>query len=269
MAGCIVTPAAGSSFKRGDLVFGCPTNSPLAGGALSEFVACEKNNVVLLPKGLNAIDASTVCVAGMTAYQTIVPRVKKGDKVLINGGSGGVGVFGIQIAKVVGCHVTATCSTANVELCKSLGADVVVDYKKGSVAEQLKASGVKFDHVLDNVGGDNLELYWKCHEYTKPGAVYMMVGGSPSIGHAIERTKIKMIPSFLGGGRRKIEGFFAKPVAEDLSQLGAWMAEGRVRAVIDSKFSFEEAAKAFERLKTGRAKGKVVVDVALATYQKL
>jgi NADPH:quinone reductase-like Zn-dependent oxidoreductase len=123
IAGCIVTPASGSPLKRGDLVFGCPSNTPLAGGALTEFAVCEKGNVVAVPEGVSAIDASTVCVAGLTAYQTIVPRVKKGDKVLINGGSGGVGVFGIQIAKVVGCHVTATCSTANIELCKSLGAE--------------------------------------------------------------------------------------------------------------------------------------------------
>jgi NADPH:quinone reductase-like Zn-dependent oxidoreductase len=80
--------------------------------------------------------------------------------------------------------------------------------------------------------------------------------------------KVKMIPSFLGGGKRKIEGFFAVPVAEDLRQIGAWMAEGKVKAVIDSEFSFEEAPKSFERLKTGRARGKIVVDVALETYHR-
>lgn len=249
-------------------MFGVSGSSPLAGGGLSEFALCGKDAVVALPKGVSVVDASTIAVAGLTAYQTIVPRVKKGDKVFINGGSGGTGVFGIQIAKAVGCHVTTSCSTPNVELCKSLGADVVVDYKKGNVVEALKASGVKFDHVVDNVGGNDLELYWKCHEYTKPGVVYIAVGGEPSLGHALERTKIKIIPSFLGGGKRKMEGFFATTVAKDLEQIGAWMTEGKVRAVIDSRFKFEEAPKAFERLKTGRARGKIVIDVASDADQK-
>jgi alkaline phosphatase D len=83
-----------------------------------------------------------------------VPHVKSGDKVFINGGSGGTGCFGIQIANAVGCHVTTSCSTANVEFCKSLGAEEVVDYRKGSVIEALKASGVKFGHVVDNIGTD-------------------------------------------------------------------------------------------------------------------
>jgi len=268
VAGRIVTPAAGSPFKRGDLVFGASGSSPFAGSGLSQFTLCEKNYLVAVPEGVSLADAAATPVAGLTAYQTIVPRVKKGDKIFINGGSGGTGVFGIQIAKAVGCHVTISCSTPNVELCKSLGADEVVDYKKGSVAKALKASGVKFDHVVDNVGGGDLELYWKSHEYTKPEAVYILVAGALSLGHAIEMLKVKTIPSFLGGGKRKLEGFFATPNQDHLTQIGAWMAEGKVRAVIDSKFSFEDAPKAFERLKTGRARGKIVVDVALETYEK-
>lgn len=98
-------------------------------------------------------------VAGLTAYQSIVPRVKQGDRVFINGGSGGVGCFGIQLAKVVGCHVTTSCSERNVELCRRLGADGVVDYTKVSVADALKEKGWKFDHVVDNVG-TNEELIW-------------------------------------------------------------------------------------------------------------
>jgi NADPH:quinone reductase-like Zn-dependent oxidoreductase len=204
-------------------------------------------------------------VAGLTAYQTIVPKVKKGDKVFINGGSGGTGVFGIQIAKAVGCHVTTTCSTANIELCKNLGADEVVDYRQESVIEALKARGYKFDHVVDNVGTD-MNLYWHCHEYTKPGAVYVMVAGAPTLGHAVDMLKVRTWPSFLGGGKRKLEGFLAKPVYEELEQIGAWMKEGKIKPIIDQKFSFEQAPEAFEKLKTGRAKGKVVVDVASKSY---
>jgi NADPH:quinone reductase-like Zn-dependent oxidoreductase len=266
-AGCIVTPATGSSLKRGQLFFGASGTTPFAGGALSEFTLTEKENAVALPNGVDPIDAATIGVAGLTAYQSIVPKVKKGDKVFINGGSGGTGVFGIQIAKAVGCHVTTTCSTANVELCKSLGADEVVDYEQSNVVEALKASGHKFDHVVDNVGADP-KLYWHCHEYTKPGAVYVMVGGTPSLGSAFDTFKMMLWPGSLGGGRRKFTGFFPKPKYEDLEQIGTWMKEGKVKAVIDQKFSFEQAPKAFEKLKTGRAKGKIVVDVASETYRK-
>lgn len=268
IAGRIVTPAPGSPLKRGDLVFGASGTSPFAGGGLSEFAIAGKDNVVRVPEGVSLIDAAAVPIAGLTAYQTIVPRVKKGDHIFINGGSGGTGIFGIQMAKAVGCHVTTSCSTPNVELCRSLGADEVVDYRQGSVAAALKARGVLFDHVVDNVGGEDLELYWKCHEFTKPGAVYVLVGGSPTLSRVVENAKVRLLPGFLGGGKRKLEGFFASPKAADLTQIGVWMAEGKVKSVIDSKFSFEEAPKAFERLRTGRSRGKVVVDVALKTYKE-
>jgi NADPH:quinone reductase-like Zn-dependent oxidoreductase len=266
-AGCIVTPASGSSLKRGQLFFGVAGVTYLAGGALSEFALTEKASAVALPDGVDPIDAATIGVAGLTAYQTIVPNVKKGDKVFINGGSGGTGVFGIQIAKAVGCYVATTCSTANVELCKSLGADEVVDYKKQSVVEALKASGHRYDHVVDNVGADTT-LYWRCHEYTTPRAVYVMVAGTPSLGFAAAVLKMKLWPGFLGGGKRKYESFFAKPKCEDLEQIGTWMKEGKVKPIIDQKFPFEKAPKAFEKLKTGRARGKIVVDIASETYRK-
>jgi len=223
--------------------------------------------VVALTDGVDPVDAGTIGVAGLTAYQSIVPRVKKGDKVFINGGSGGTGVFGIQIAKAVGCHVTTSCSTTNVDLCKSLGADEVIDYKKQSVIEALKASGQKFDHAVDNVTGDK-ELYWRCHEYMQPGALYILVGGSPSFGHIADALKRKTLPRFLGGIKGNVEGFWPEPKSEDLEQIGKWMKEGKVRAVIDQKFLFEEAPRAFEKLKTGRAKGKIVVDVASETYKQ-
>lgn len=268
IAGRIVTPASGSSLRRGDLVFGAAGSSPVAGGGLSEFALCEKNNLVAIPEGVSLTDAATVPVAGLTAYQTIVPRVKKGDNVFINGGSGGTGVFGIQIAKALGCYVATSCSTPNVEICKSLGADEVVDYRKTNVAQALKESGIKFDHVVDNVGTSGLELYWRSHEYTKPEAVYILIAGAPSLRHLRDMMKYKCLPGFLGGGKRNIEGFFAEPRPDELTRIGEWMKEGKIRAVVDSKFAFEEVPKAIEKLKTGRARGKIVVNVALETYEK-
>jgi NADPH:quinone reductase-like Zn-dependent oxidoreductase len=266
-AGCIVTPATGSSLKPGQLVYGVSAKTPWAGGALAEFSLADKGTTHALPEGVDPVDAASAGVAGVTAYQSIVPHVKKGDRVFINGGSGGCGVFGIQIAKAVGCYVATSCSTANVELCRGLGADEVMDYKKESVLEALKASNVKFDHVVDNVG-TTMELYWHCHEFTKPEARYIMVGGGPGVGSATERFKAKRLPSFLGGGKRSYVGFWPEVKLEDLGQIGTWMKEGKVRAVIEEKFPFEDAQKAFMKLKTGRTRGKIVVDVASETYKK-
>jgi NADPH:quinone reductase-like Zn-dependent oxidoreductase len=266
-AGCIVTPATGSSLKPGQLVYGISSMTPWAGGALAEFSLANIGTTLALSEGVDPVDAASLGVAGVTAYQSIVPHVKKGDSVFINGGSGGCGVFGIQIAKAVGCYVATSCSTANVELCRSLGADEVVDYKKGSVIEKLKAGDVKFDHIVDNVG-TTMELYWHCHEFTKPEAQYIMVGGGPGVGSATERFKAKVLPSFLGGGRRSYSGFWPEAKLEDLGQIEAWMKEGKVRAVIEERYPFEDAPKAFTKLKTGRTRGKIVIDVASETYGK-
>lgn len=252
--------------EKGQLVFGAAGTNPVAGGALAEYTLVQNNSMAALPEDVDPVDAATVGVAGLTAYQSIVPNVKKGDRVFINGGSGGTGVFGIQIAKAVGCHVTTSCSTPNVDFCKALGAEEVVDYRKGSVAEALKESGVKFDHVVDNVGTDP-ELYWKCHEFTKEDALYVMVGSAASWSWVSDTIKRNLIPSVMGGGKRKFTGFTPERSIGDVGQIAEWMKDGKVRAVIDTKFGFEEAPKAFEKSRTGRAKGKIVVDVASETYK--
>ncbi|KAK5561422.1 hypothetical protein LTR46_000227 [Exophiala xenobiotica] len=266
-AGYVVKTPTDATLKRGQLVFGVTGTSPLAGGALAEFAITQKSQIVALPDGVDPILAATTPVAGLTAYQTIVPHVKQGDKIFINGGSGGTGVFGIQVAKAVGCYVTTTCSTPNVELCKSLGADEVIDYWKQNVVEALKASGHKFDHVVDNVGHD-MNLYWKCHEYTKPSAMYIFVAGDPSLGSFANSLKRRFWPGFLGGGKRKVSGFFAQPKVDQLERIVAWMKHGKIKPIIDQKFSFEEAPKAFERLKTGRARGKIIVQISSEASQK-
>lgn len=266
-AGTIVKPASNSALKPGQLVFGAAGNSPLAGGGLAEFAVSADKTTVAVPEGVNPIDGATVAVAGLTAYQSILHHVKKGDKLFINGGSGGTGVFGIQIAKAAGCHVTTTCSATNVELCKGLGADRVVDYRSEDVLEALKGSGFKFDHAVDNVG-ENKELWWRCHEYLKEDGQYVMVGAKPSLAHVTDGMKRKALPGFLGGLKRKMTGFWPQSNMEDLQQIGEWIKEGKVKPVIDGRYSFEQAPQAIERLKTGRARGKIVVDVASETERK-
>ena len=267
-AGTIVKPAQGSSLKSGQLVFGCSgANGPLAGGALREFTTTGKDSTVAVPKHLDPIDAATVGIAGLTAYQSTVPHIKKNDRVFINGGSGGTGIFGIQFAKVIGCHITTTCSTPNVELVKSLGADRVIDYKKENVLEALQNIGDKFDHAVDNVGTQH-ELPWHCHEFMKPNAKYVVVGGEPTLDGLGDMMKQKLLPKFLGGVKGNVEGFWPQQKPEDLGQIAEWMADGKVKTMIDSRFKFEEAPQAFEKLKTGRAKGKIVVDVDVESYKK-
>jgi NADPH:quinone reductase-like Zn-dependent oxidoreductase len=135
--------------KSGQLVFG-RLDSPRRFGTLGGYIIPPRAGTVPLPDGVEVDDAACIGTAGLAAYQSIVPYVKKGDGVFINGGSGGTGVFGIQIAKAKDCYVVTACSTANVELCKRLGADEVIDYKKSGVVEILKKSGRKFDLVVDN-----------------------------------------------------------------------------------------------------------------------
>ncbi|KAI9692809.1 MAG: hypothetical protein M1822_004803 [Bathelium mastoideum] len=257
--GKIATAARGSKLVKGDTVFGIAALSPLAAGALAEYVAVPTEGVAKVPPGVEPIDAATLGVAGLSAYQSIVPYVKKGDKIFINGGSGGVGVYSIQIAKILGCHVTTSCSAANVNLCRTLGADEVIDYK-GSVLEALRKSG-GFKHIVDNVGND-FQLYWQAHTYSQPSAKFVRVAGGPSLRHLAFATTARLWPGFLGGGKRQLLGFLARPRLDHLQQMGVWMAEGKMKAVIDSRFPFEKAPDAFRKLKTQRAKGKVVVDVA-------
>ena len=264
-AGRIVVPSHNSSFQRGQLVFGIVGTSPFGGGGLAEYAICQETQCIALPEGLEPLEGATVAVAGLSAIQSIRPHVKKGDSIFINGGSGGTGAFGIQIAKALDCYVATTCSTPNVELCKSLGADLVVDYKTQNVVEALNKSGRKFDHVVDNVALDDV-LYWRCHEYTKPEAIFLSVGGSPALSSMTRSFKRKHLPAFLGGGKRKAMGFWPDPDMGDLRQIAEWMMDGKVKAVVDEKFPFEKAPDAIRKLKTGRAKGKVVIDVALGTF---
>lgn len=259
--GRIVKPAADSALKEGQLVYGAAGTSPLAGGALREYAIAGIKQVAAVPEGLAPVDAATVGVAGMTAFQSIVPHVKKGDKIFINGGSGGTGMFGIQFAKAVGCHVTTSCSTPNVELCKSLGADEVIDYKKDNVTSALIAKEYKFAHAVDNVGS-NTEIIWRSHEYLQPQGKLVIVGGEVTWAGVFDTIKRNLLPRFLGGIQGNVTGFWPTPKPEDLSQIGGWLKDGQVKAVIDEKYPFEEAPAAFTKLKTGRARGKIVVDVA-------
>lgn len=272
----------GSGLKVGQMVFG-RLDQPSRFGTLAEYIVARKAGVAVLPAAAAAASsgasvgleaAAGVGTAGLTAYQCIAPNVGRGsgEKVFINGGSGGTGTFGIQIAKALGCHVVTSCSAKNVELCKSLGADEVVDYTQGDLVEALsqmshrdeQQQGVKFDLVVDNVG--NLgKLYWQSHRFTSDRAKFVQVGAPMAVSSAADMAAKLLWPRFLGGGgggKRKFQFLNVQGNAAQLEEIGMWMAEGKVHTVIDQVFAMEDAPKAFEKLRTQRTKGKIVVAVS-------
>lgn len=246
------------NLKPGDDVFG--RSDPPAFGVLGEYTVVKgKDNAVKMPSGVSMQGAATLGVAGLTAYQCIAPYVKKGSKVFINGGSGGTGSFGIQIAKIIGCSVTATCSGANVEFCKSLGADEVIDYRTTDVVKHLQRQGTQYDLLVDNVNSP--ELYWNAHDYLKPKGIYINIAGAITLPHVVNMLKVLYLPTWLGGGHREAKFLRRRSDAEGFATIAQWIAEGRLRPVIEKVYDLDEAAEAFARLKTGRSRGKLVIRV--------
>lgn len=260
IAARIVTPAAGSSLQAGQLVFGTASNNPFAAGGLAEYATPSDKDIIAIPDGVDPIHAAGIPIAGLTALQGIQPYVKAGDRVFINGGSGGVGLYAVQIAKILGCHVTTSCSGRNTELVKSHGADIVVDYTAGDLPTQLADAHEPFDHFFDCVGSPPA-LFFRAHEYSKPSAQFIEVAGSPSLGFASYMVRARLLPGFLGGGKRKMVTFFAEMTHSGLTTLVEWMQQGKLRTHIDSRHAFEQAPEAIRRQKTGRAQGKIIVDV--------
>lgn len=254
-----VVASGRSDLKPGDRVFGAL--SPPGFGAVAEYlVVPNRNGVAPLPDNVPFEQAACVGIAGLTAFQSLA-SAKSGDKVFINGGSGGVGTFGIQLAKARGCYVVTACSGPNVDLCKSLGADEVIDYRSEDVVSTLKRGGRQFDLLFDAVGS-RPELYWQCHHYVKPGAKYVTISLSPSFQDITNILMVFLIPSWLGGGQRPYQFLTCKVNAADLATVGVLMAEGKVKAVIDESFDLQSTGKAFEKIKTGRVRGKLAVKVS-------
>lgn len=148
-----------------------------------------------------------------------------------------------------------------VELCKSLGADEVLDYRTTDIVSHLSRSGVQYDIIVDNVFS-SADLYWNSHKYLKPSGQYVTIAGEAKFGTIKNFVSIFLWPAMLGGGQRKFTFVGAAGNPAHYGEIAAWMKEGKVKPVIEQTYELAETGKAYERLKTGRTRGKLVVKVA-------
>jgi NADPH:quinone reductase-like Zn-dependent oxidoreductase len=239
-----------TQFKPGDEVFGG------ADGAVAEYVVVrESRGVALKPSNMSFEQAASVPIAAVTALQGLRDKggLKPGQKVLINGASGGVGTFAVQIAKHFGAEVTGVCSTRNVDLVRSLGADRVIDYTQEDFAQGTQ----RYDLILDNVGNRSIA---DLRRALQPKGTLVIVGGQKGdwIGPMMGVIKAAIVAHFV---EQKMGFFIARLDHDDMKLLGELMQAGKMTPVIDRRYPLSEAAKAMEYLEAGRAHGKVIVSL--------
>jgi NADPH:quinone reductase-like Zn-dependent oxidoreductase len=246
--------AVGSNVTRfvpGDEVYGLTT-----AGAYAEYVAVAEAELAPKPGNLTFEQAAAVPLAGGTALQAIrnQGQVQPGQKVLINGASGGVGTLAVQIAKVYGAEVTGVCSTANVEMVRSIGADHVIDYTRDDFASKPQ----RYDLLFDNVGNRLLSDY---RRVLTPKGIYLASHGQPEhtwLGPMLFLARAAMLSPFVG---QKLTAFTAQPSTEDLHTLKALIEAGTLTPVIDRAYSLAEVPEAFRYLEQWHARGKVVITI--------
>ncbi len=230
-----------SKFKIGDEVYARPNQ--LDAGSIAEYNVVKEDELALKPLKMSHEEAASIPLAGLTALQALTTKghLKEGQKVLIHAGSGGVGTLAIQIAKHLGAEVAATTSSANVEMVKNLGADVVIDYKTQKFDEVLS----DYDLVLDAMGGEIMNNSFKI---LKKGGSLISIKGQDT-----EDLAKKYEVNF--------EVFFMWPNGEMLSYLGQLIDDEKLKPVVDRSYSFEEVQEAYDYLQGGHAKGKVVIKI--------
>ena len=252
-------------FKLGDEVYARPDKERI--GTFAEFISMHENDVAIKPKKLSMEEAASIPLVGLAAWQALIEKanLKNGQKVFIQAGSGGVGTFAIQLAKHVGATVATTTSTANIDFVKSLGADIVIDYKKDDFAKILH----DYDLVLNSQDGKTLE---KSLRVLKPGGKLISISGPPDPDFAKEIGLpwfVKFIMGVLSFGVRKkakrhhvsYSFLFMRANGEQLREITSLIDSGIIRPVVDRVFPFESTNEAMAYVEKGRAKGKVVVQV--------
>lgn len=239
-----------TTFREGDEVFGGRN------GAFAEYVCVREERVVVAkPSNLTFEEAAAVPVAAITALQGLRDKgqIQGGHKVLINGASGGVGTFAVQIAKSFGAEVTGVCSTGNVDLVRTLGADRVIDYTE----EDFTRSGLRFDLVLDNAGGRS---WSELKRILEPEATLVIVGGPKTnrLWGPLGQSVMTRLGSVLTS-RKVVAPFLAKLNKEDMLVLQELLQTGTVASVIDRAYGLSDLPDAMRYLGEGHARGKVVV----------
>ena len=248
VSGVITAVGAGvSDFSVGDEVFG------FADGAYAEFVAAKADALAHKPANTSFDDAAAVPVAALAALQGLRDqgKLQPGQHVLVNGASGGVGTYAIQLAKHLGATVTGVCSTANADLVRSLGADNVIDY----TTEDFAAASSAYDVVLDNVGNRTMSAIKRC---LAPNGCYVVVSGPKRTILGPLPHMLKAMVSFMFGSRRAAV-FMTQRKRADLEFLAELLASGGLRSVVEAKYPLEQARMAMTHLATGRTKGKLVL----------
>jgi NADPH:quinone reductase-like Zn-dependent oxidoreductase len=233
----------------GDDVFGT------AAGSWAEHAVATATRVAKKPPSVSFEDAAALPIAALTALQAIrdAGGVQAGQKVLVNGASGGVGTYTVQLAKAWGADVTAVCSTGNVDLAKSLGADRVIDYK----TDDFTLSSVRHDVMIDIAGSRSL---LRSRRVLAPGAVVVLIGakmGTSFLG-PLKHLAASKLESLVSSQKAKF--MMAKVESDDLALLGELMEAGRLRSIIDRRFALADAVQALRYLAEGHAKGKIVID---------
>src|SRR5207248_4674880 len=252
-------------FKPGDEVYARPAVGRI--GAFAEFIAINEADVAIKPRALTMEDAASIPLVGLTAWQALIERanLKRGQKVLIHAGSGGVGTFAIQLAKHVGATVATTTSTANVDLVRRLGADIVIDYKKEDFADVLR----DYDVVLNSLDKVTLE---KSLRVLQPGGQLISISGPPdaafarSIGASwVVRTIIGILSYRIQAKAKRRQThysfLFMRANGDQLTKITALVDDGIIRPVLDRVFPFASTKEAMAYVEAGRARGTVVVSL--------
>ena len=263
-----VVSRAGSrvqQFKVGDEVYSRAPDHRI--GTLAQFIAVNESAVARKPASLSMEEAASIPLVGLTVWQALVEKanLKKGQKVFIQAGSGGVGTFAIQLAKHLGAFVATTTSAANADWVKKLGADVVIDYKKDDFESILH----DYDVVLNSQDGKTLE---KSLRILKPGGQLISISGPPDPAFAKDIGApgfVKLILRLLSSGVRRrakrlgvgYSFLFMKASGSQLRELTSLIDAGAIRPVVDKVFPFESTNEAMAYVEAGRAKGKVVIKV--------
>ena len=236
-------------FKAGDEVVA--DTSGCGFGSLADYVIIPETLLARKPESVPFIEAASVPMAALTALQGLRDKggIREGSKVLINGASGGVGTFAVQLAKFLGASVTAVCGSRNAELVRSLGADRMIDYSK----EDFAKTDSRYDIILAVSGNRPLLTYRRLLE---ANGTYVMIGGEMS-----QIFRSLLLGPFLSLGAKKMRSLAARPNAADLEYVLNLVAEGKIKPVIEKVYPFAETADAMQFLSAGHASGKIVVSM--------